>query len=233
MMGKVEEHLNKKPINRKEFMTTLGKFSAGTCLCAAAAGMHAAFGSQESPSKSAQAPPPPQDIDRTKPGEKSIARAAKRMEFGDIWVRRFFETMDRTVDEPTRRKLMTANGRACFAAYAGPPTKKAGPDAFEKFAAWIAEKGKNRGYSIDGRVISFTFVGSAETGQEAPEGVCLCSMGEAQKPGEISPTFCLCSVGYVQEMYERLLGRPVEVELAESVLKGGRRCSFRITVGLP
>ncbi len=216
--------MKNKPINRKEFIASLGKFGAGTCLCAAAAGMEAAFGGQTASSKSAQTPA------STKPGDKSVERAAKRMEFGDGWVRRFFDVMDKTLDETTRKKLMIANGKACFSAYAGPPTKQPGPDAFEQFAKWIAQNGKERGYAIEGNVISFEFVGSAETGQASPAGVCLCPMAEAQIPGKISPTYCLCSVGYVKEMHERRFGRPVDVELVDSVLKGGKRCKFKITV---
>jgi len=54
---------------------------------------------------------------------------------------------------------------------------------------------------------------------------------EAQTAKTLSPTYCLCSVGYVREMHERVLGRPVEVELADSVLRGGKRCRFRMVVG--
>jgi hypothetical protein len=203
------------PINRKQFLARVAKLGAGTCMCAAAAGMQAAFGGQASPSK---------------PGDKSLERAAKRMEFGDGWVRRFFEAMDQTLDETSRKKLMMANGKACFAAYAGPPKRQPGPDALEKFTRWVAQNGKEKGYSMDGKVITFAFVGSAETGQASPEGICLCPMAEAQKAGKISPTYCLCSVGYVKEMHERILGRPVEVELVDSVLRGGKRCDFRLTV---
>jgi hypothetical protein len=202
-------------IKRKDFLAALGKGGAGLCMCAAAAGMRAAFAGQTAPAK---------------PGEKSVERAAKRMEFADGWLRRFFEAMDRTLDDPTRKKLMMANGKSCFAAYAGPPRKQPGPDALEKFTAWVAQQGKDKGYSIEGKVISFEFVGSAETGQASPENLCLCPMAEAQKPGQISATYCLCSVGYVKEMHERMLGRPVEVELVDSVLIGGKRCRFRMTV---
>lgn len=219
-----------KALNRKEFIATLGRFGAGTCLCAAAAGMHAAFGGQTSSAKSAQTPAPPKAVDQTKPGDKTVGRAAKRMEFGDGWLRRFFGAVDETLDEPSRKRLMMANGKACFAAYAGPPKKQPGPDALEKFTAWVAEKGKEKGYAIDGKVISFEFIGSAETGQASPENLCLCPMAEAQKPGAFSPTYCLCSVGYVKEMHERVLGRPVEVELVDAVLRGGKRCKFRMTV---
>ncbi len=218
-----------KRINRKEFLSTLGKAGAGTCMCAASAGMCAAFGGQTTPPKPAQPPAPPQPPDQTKPGDRSVERAAKRMGFGDAWLGRFFEAVDATLDEPARRRLMLANGKSCFASFAGPPKKQPAPDALEKFTAWVKDKGKDRGYSIDGNVISFEFVGSAETGQASPEAVCLCPMAEAQKPGKISPTYCLCSVGYVKEMHERTLGRPVDVKLVDSVLRGGRRCKFLIT----
>lgn len=206
----------RQPLKRKDFLAALGQ--GGVCMCAAAAGMRAAFAGQT------QAAP------ATKPGDKTAKRAAKRMEFVDGWVRRFFATLDKTVDEGSRRSIMVANGRACFAAYAGPPKKTPGPDALEKFKAWVAQQGQARGYSIESDVISFEFVGSAETGQASPESVCLCPTAEAQKAGELSPTYCLCSVGYVREMHERILGRSVEVELVDSVLRGGKRCKFRLRV---
>ncbi len=209
-----------KPINRKEFLTTVGKLGAG-CMCAAAAGMGSALGAQTT---AAQAPAPP------KPGDKTIEREAKRMEFGDLWVRRFFDVLDQALDEGARKKLMMTNGKACFTDYAGPRKEQPGADAVEKFKAWVAKEGKAHGYSIDGNVVSFEYVGSAETGQAAPESVCLCPMGEAQKPGKFSRTFCYCSVGYVKEMHERRLGRPVEVELLDAVLWGGKRCRFRFTL---
>jgi hypothetical protein len=219
-----------KALSRKEFMANLGRFGAGTCLCAAAASMHAVFAGQTTAPKPTQTPAPPNPVEGTKPGDKSVERAAKRMEFGDGWLRRFFGAVDETLDEPSRKRLMMANGKACYVAYAGPPKKQPGPDALEKFTAAVAKKGKDIGYSIDGKVISYEFIGSAETGQASPENICLCPMAEAQKAGAFSPTYCLCSVGYVKEMHERILGRPVEVELVDSVLRGGRRCKFRMTV---
>lgn len=204
-----------RPLKRKDFLAAMGK--AGVCMCAAAAGMSSALAGQAPPA----AP---------KPGDRTPERAVKRLEFIDGWVPRFFAAIDQTLDAPSRERLMTANGRSCFAAFAGPPKKKAAPDALEKFKAWIAEKGKGQGYSIEGQAISFEFVGSAETGQASPESICLCPLAEAQKAGRISPTYCLCSVGYVKEMHERTLGRPVQVELVDSVLRGGKRCKFRMTV---
>ena len=222
--------MNDNPINRKEFMARIGRLGAGACMCAAAAGMGAAFGGQTSAQKPADASAAQEALDRTKPGEKTVARAAKRMEFGDGWLGRFFDAVDGTLDEGSRKKLMMANGKACFSAYAGPPKEQPGPDAVEKFMRSVASHGKDRGYSIDGKTISYEFVGSAETGQASPETICLCPMAEAQTPGKFSPTYCLCSLGYVKEMHERRLGRPVEVELVDSVLRGGKRCKFKMTI---
>lgn len=51
------------------------------------------------------------------------------------------------------------------------------------------------------------------------------------KPAGLSGTYCICSVGYVKQWYETLLARPVEVDLIESTLMGGKRCKFKMTVG--
>lgn len=218
----------KKPpggLDRKQFLGNLGRIGLGACMCGAVVGMREALG-EDKPKPPAEAPAAPEP----KPGEKTMARAAKRMEFGDGWVRRFFDVMDQNLDPAARKKLMLANGKRCFEEFSGPNTHKPGPDAFDRFSKWIAEKGQARGYSIEGRVIAFSYVGSAETGEAAPEGICLCPMGENQTPGKFSPTFCLCSVGYVKEMHERMLGRPIEVELVDSVLMKGNRCRYKMTV---
>lgn len=47
----------------------------------------------------------------------------------------------------------------------------------------------------------------------------------------ITKDFCKCSLGYQKEVYEAILGRPVESSIVESVLYGGERCSFLIKVG--
>jgi hypothetical protein len=215
-------------MNRKGFLTVVGTLGAGTCMCAAVGGMRAALGEEPVGSTENAAAGSAGAAATQQPGEKTLERAAKRVGFVDGWVKRFFDAVDQTLDEPTRRKLMEANGRSCFIAYAGPPRRE--PVTMERLRAWVAENGKERGYSIEGDAIAFEFVSSAETGGAAPEGVCLCTLAETQAPGSISPTYCHCSVGYVREMHERIFGKPVAVELVDSVLRGGKRCRFRMTV---
>jgi len=50
------------------------------------------------------------------------------------------------------------------------------------------------------------------------------------KTGMTPPEFCDCTLGWQKEAYSAMLGRPVEAELEESILRGGRRCIFRIRI---
>ena len=43
-------------------------------------------------------------------------------------------------------------------------------------------------------------------------------------------TACNCSIGWTQFVFEAVLGKKVQVELKESVLRGGKRCAFDIHV---
>jgi len=60
---------------------------------------------------------------------------------------------------------------------------------------------------------------------------CYCSLVQDLPADEtISPTYCNCSKGYVTTYWEKVTGRPVEVELMESAVSGSDRCWFRIRI---
>lgn len=199
-------------MNRKGFLKTLGR--AGICGCAAASGLRAALALTPG---------------QAGPGDKTPERALKRMRFADQWTKRFFDIVDQTLDPETRKKLMMANGRTCLSDWIRESKKEIKQVDFDKWAEGVSKAGKPDGPKIEGNVIHYQYGGSAETGQASPEGICLCPMVES-KPAGLSPTYCLCSVGYVKEMHELLFGRKVDVELLDSVLMGGKRCRFKITV---
>jgi len=205
--------MNKGTMDRKSFLTSLGKAGACAGACAAAGGLRAALALEPG---------------QAKPGDKTPERAVKRMEFSDAWVKRFFDVMDQTLDAASRTKLMMANGRTCYRDWIRDSKQETRQ---VDFATW-AERAKaaNRDdLKVEGNVIYFQYQSSAETGQASPEGVCLCPMVES-KPAGLSPTYCLCSVGYVKEMHELRFGRKAEVELLDSVIRGGKRCKFKVTV---
>jgi predicted outer membrane repeat protein len=200
-------------MKRKEFFKTAGKVGFGACLCGAAGGLGKALaGIQE----------------QAQPGDKTPERAVKRMEFADIWIKRFFDVMDKTLDEASRAKLMMLNGKTCYREWIVETKQEIKPIAYEEWAKKAATR-KDEGFKVEGNVIYFQYNSSAETGGAVEGGVCLCPMVETL-PAGMSPTYCHCSVGYVKEMFELRFNRTVSVELLDSVLKGGKRCKFKITV---
>jgi hypothetical protein len=48
------------------------------------------------------------------------------------------------------------------------------------------------------------------------------------KKGVTPPSMCTCSIGWQKHAFETIFGRPVEVALKESVLRGGPRCTFEV-----
>jgi len=58
-----------------------------------------------------------------------------------------------------------------------------------------------------------------------PQCYCSC-VKRVDKP--LSKTWCACTLGYTKRMFEHILGRPVAVELLESVKTGGQVCRIRI-----
>jgi predicted hydrocarbon binding protein len=49
-------------------------------------------------------------------------------------------------------------------------------------------------------------------------------------PSKLSATYCTCSRGWAKALFEEALGRPVEVIMEESIVKGDKQCKFRIVL---
>jgi hypothetical protein len=206
--------MSDRPMNRKQFLGSVGLCGLGSCSCILG-GKAASLLAQES------------KPDAPQPSKKP--RSQERIEFAEKWVTRFFDVLDANLDEETRKKIMMANGRVCFLEWIKETGKQIKPVTLEQFATWVKSNIKDDTYRVDGNTIYMQYTWAAETGQPSQEGACLCPFIES-KPAGLSPTYCLCSVGYVKVMHEMRFGRPVEVELLDSVLKGGQRCQFKITV---
>jgi hypothetical protein len=207
--------MSPESIDRNRFLSTLGRFCAGSCACAAAAGLPAIYGLAPRPRRQQQSKP---------------LRSEQRLAFAETWIRRFMNVLDTELDEATRARVMMANGSACFDGWTSETGQTITPITLEELRKRLEGSVTDPSIRIEGNVIHFAFLSAAETGQPAQPGACLCSLVET-KPDGLSGTYCLCSVGYVKRWHERLLGRPVTVELVESVLRGGEHCRFRITVG--
>jgi hypothetical protein len=116
----------------------------------------------------------------------------------------------------TRDKILTRLGRGCAQAYR---------PFFQKY------RGNLSGFHDQAKM---AWLESAEydekagvlrvAGKPAP---CACPLVKA---GRTPADFCNCSAGWQQEAYSTVLDKPVAVEIEETILRGGSRCRFRITV---
>jgi hypothetical protein len=215
-------------MNRKEFLSRAGLCGLGSCACVL--GLSNLFAEETKPAAPAPSAQPaaPEEKKEERPKPKR-PRAEERIEFAEKWVRRFMDVLDGTLDEATCKKVMMASGRACFLAYIQETGRAVRKMSLEQYAAWVKDNIKDGSFRVEGNVIFMQYNAAAETGLPSPDGACLCPLVET-KPAGLSATYCHCSVGYVKVWHELKLDRPVEVELLDSVLRGGARCRFKITV---
>jgi hypothetical protein len=200
-------------MNRKEFLVQLTGYSAlGAGLAAAPLAPCCAAAQKLSNASGAQP-----KLEEAFPVDKRFAWAQK-------WAGRMIDNIDAELDEPTRKRLMQAQGRTC---YRGIINKQKFPplDAFIVGAnAWAGKEGPIA--RREGDTVYFDYFANPE-GLRNADGWCLCAL--VQKPTDvISGTYCECSVGYVREMFTEIVGKPVQVELTESLKRGGKRCRFKI-----
>lgn len=141
--------------------------------------------------------------------------------FAQHWLKRFMDVFDEELDQPTRYRIMERNGQRCFVSAHGSGKQPPDPGALDAFV-------KMRGLRREGNVIYFNYVQNPK-GMKVQSGWCLCAF-VAKGPEDLSGTYCQCSVGYVREMFSQLAGKPVTVELLESLKRGGKACRFKITV---
>jgi hypothetical protein len=56
---------------------------------------------------------------------------------------------------------------------------------------------------------------------------CFCEL-VAEGPARLPYVYCHCSVGWVLEVFETVAGKPVKVELLQSVKRGAPTCQFLV-----
>ena len=203
-------------MNRKEFLL------AGGC-CAALAMLRNASAATPDAAASTPAPTPPPPS----PAGPPLTPAEKRAAFGERWAKLFFDAFDANLDEPTREKIMRANGRACHTLAIKNRAFHELPHSVDEFIAYIHQfPGGKDTIRREGDTVWFSYVQNP-SGLKVADGYCLCPLVETG-PAGLSGTYCFCSVGYVQHMFELMAGHPVQVQLLESLKRGGKGCKFKI-----
>jgi predicted hydrocarbon binding protein len=187
-------------MNRKEFLKncTVAFCTAGLC-CAGGAKAEAA----EQPAEACD------------PNQLNAAK--DKIDAGQLRFAKLVEEIDKTLDEPGRKRMFNGLGRQCAATFR--------PTLIDRY------KGDLRGFLKKGlslwmaEAVYDEAAGTIRIVDKSPS--CTCPL---VKVGTTPPSFCDCTLGWQEEAYSTILGRPVHAELEESILRGGKRCVFRIKV---
>jgi predicted hydrocarbon binding protein len=137
--------------------------------------------------------------------------------FTEGWIRHLVESMDEHLDEKTKARVMESCGRAC--ARSGPV--HAARECQGDLERWLDTLRK--------------WHGGEEHIQQEGDVVrvvcdrCLCPAAKDIQEG-LSDTFCACSLGWMKETFGAVMGRPVDVELVQSIKRGAEICEFAITL---
>jgi predicted ArsR family transcriptional regulator len=142
-----------------------------------------------------------------------VIHMSKRLE---KWITCLIAGLDENVDEKTIVKVLEECGRQCQS------------ENFVKKAHNIYQKSKNMNEFLDklGKVYKHLHKEGDNVYIIYPK--CYCSFVNKMPPQKLSATYCNCSRGWAKALFEGALGRPVEVVMEESILKGDNQCRFRI-----
>ena len=69
---------------------------------------------------------------------------------------------------------------------------------------------------------------AAETRVDKAKAYCFCPIIRNHLDEGMPTTFCYCGAGWYRQQWEGALGKPVRVDIVESLLKGDERCTFAI-----
>jgi hypothetical protein len=150
------------------------------------------------------------------PLEAAGAQSDSKVEACQVRFAKLVGILNQNLDPAERKKIFETLGRECARQY---------HDLIDKY------KGDVKGFLAMGQT---QWMEKAEYDEQAgtirivDKGPnCSCPL---VKPGMTPPEFCDCTLGWQKEAYSTMLQRPVEAELEESILRGGRRCVFRIRI---
>ncbi len=150
----------------------------------------------------------------------SASEADREKEFVKNWLTDLFATMQAELDEPTKVKLMAGCGRGCFRRF--------------RFKQDIAQLGKG---SVDRLVEAYKK--NFEIWRDGSEvhirygavnKQCYCPAARYH-PVQPHDMHCECTRATHQTVFETALGRPIRVEVLESLRRGGATCHFVAHVG--
>lgn len=147
--------------------------------------------------------------------DKKIRELGQKIQFMQTRMAKFINILDKKMDEADLNKVLEGLGIECSNEYE--TYYKKYTDNLEGFLQ-MAKDAWDMNFKHDKENKVITVIGKKTTR-------CFCPF---VKKSLMSPDFCNCSLGWQQHTFSTLIGKPVKVEIIESVLRGGKSCSFAI-----
>jgi len=192
---------NAADMNRKEFVKNCAVTACATGLCCAI--QTAEAGAAEETNKACD--------------PKELGNTAKRADDARLRFSKLIEIMESRLPEQERKQFLHALGAKCADTY--------------RAALLDRYKGDIRGFLEEGRrnwMAQADYDEAHGTIRIVDRGPgCTCPL---VKEGTTPGSFCDCTLGWQEEAYSLILGKPVKAELEESILRGGKKCIYRIKV---
>jgi predicted hydrocarbon binding protein len=158
----------------------------------------------------------PPDRSPAQPAAPSAEDLQRRLDAVQKRFAALVQILNDTLDEPTRQRVWESLGRDHGREYQPLADKYKG-----NLAGFLAEIRRQWVASVDYDAAA----GTITITDKSP--ACTCPLvREGLTPGQ----FCDCTLGWQKEVYSAIVGRPVDVTLQESILRGGKRCVFRIQI---
>ena len=153
---------------------------------------------------------------QAEPGNAEVEQLQWKVDFAQKRFAKLVQIVNESLDEPAQRKVWESLGRDHGREYRGLAEKYKGniPGFLEHISGQWVEKAE-----YDAAAGRIRIVDKSKT--------CTCPL---VKLNVTPPAFCNCTLGWQKEVYSIVAGRPVEATLEESVLRGGTRCVFRISI---
>ncbi len=164
-------------------------------------------------------------------GSEGLKPSSEGEKFAE-WMRTAMTRLDDLVDQGTRERIMQNCGRNCSLEYG-----EVIQCARERFLQhrnlddFLDSEMKMHCPGIrlrrDGNILYQMY----DPISLAKSTRCFCSLLRKLPHDEnVSMTYCHCSKGFVSNYWGQIFGKPVKVEILESVISGGKECRFAIHI---
>jgi predicted ArsR family transcriptional regulator len=132
------------------------------------------------------------------------------------WITNLMEGLENNVDKETIAKILEQCGRQCQS------------QSFIKKAKAIYDKSKNINDFLNKLAQVYKHLHREGNKVYIIYPKCYCSQVNKIPKGKLSGTYCNCSRGWAKALFEGATGKPIEVNMEESIINGDDQCRFEV-----